>query len=108
MRCVTLHARIANGVVEDSYCRGGIVNTRCGCSHARSVRPKSSTALWRFRVSTSNSLSGRSRLHSNTHIRHIHHIYAQQDIRVCEDDLLQPPKRQLPNTKALWLLRVSI
>jgi len=86
MRCVTLHARIANGVVEDSYCRGGIVNTWCGCSHARSVRPKSPTALWRFRVSTSNSPSGRSRPQNDTHVRNIYHTYAQQDIRVYGDD----------------------
>ena len=69
MRCVTLRARIANSVVEDSYCRGGIVNTRGGCSHARSVRPKSPTALWRFRVSTSNSPSGRAWPLHNTRVR---------------------------------------
>ena len=27
----------------------------------------------------------------HTHIRHIHHIYAQQGIRVCEDDHFEPP-----------------
>ena len=31
---VILHARIANQMGEDSRCRGGIVNTRCGCSRA--------------------------------------------------------------------------
>ena len=105
---VTPRARIANHLVKGSRCRGGIVNIRVGFSRARSVPPKSSTALWRFRVSTSNSPSGRSRLHSNTKIRYIDHTYAQQDIRVCEDDHFQQPKLQYSNPKALWLLRVSI
>ena len=108
MECVTLHVRIANHVVEDSCCRGGIVNSRGGCSRALLVRPVSSKALWRFRASTSNSLNGRSWQHTNTPVRYIYHTYAQQDIRVCEDDHLQPPMRQFSNPKALWLLRVSI
>ena len=29
---------------------------------------------------------------SNTHLRYIDHTYAQQDIQVCEDDHLKPPK----------------
>ena len=106
--CVALHVRIANQMVMDSCCRGGIVNTRCGCSCALFVRPQSPKALWRFRVSTANSLSGRSRPHSHTHIRYIYQIYAQQDIRVCGDDHFEPPKRQYSNPKALSLLRVSI
>ena len=106
--CVTLHARIANRVVEGSRCRGGIVNTRDVCSRARSVRPESSTALWRFRVSTSNSRSDLSGPPTDTPIGYIYHIYAQQDIRVCEDDHFEPPKRQFSNSKALSLLRVSI
>ena len=81
-----LHLRIANEVVMDSCCRGGIVNTRYVCSRALLVRPESPTAPWRFRASTSNSLSGRSWPHFHTPIRHIHHTYAQQDIRVCGDD----------------------
>ena len=103
----TFHLRIANRVGEDSCCRGGIVNTRCGCSRALFVRPNSSTALWRFRASTSNSLSGRMRLHTHTHTR-IHHTYVQQDTRVCGDDHLKPPLRQYSDPKALSLLRVSI
>ena len=83
---VALHLRKTNGMGEDSYCRGGIVNTRRVCSRERLVRPESSKALWRFRVSTSNSLSGRSWQHTNTPIRQIDHTFAQQDIRVCEDD----------------------
>ena len=59
--CVTLHLRIANRLVTtDSRCRGGIVHIRgvCSCAHLeRRSRPK---ALWRFRASTSNSLSDRS------------------------------------------------
>ena len=83
---VTLHLRIANRVGGDSYCRGGILHTRCVRSHERLARPNSSTALWRFRVSTSNSPSGHTWPHYNTPIRYIDHTYAQQDIRVCEDD----------------------
>ena len=53
-------------LVMDSCCRGGIVNIRVGCSRALVVRRHSPTALWRFRASTSNSLSGRSRPHTHT------------------------------------------
>ena len=58
--CVVFHARIANQMGEDSSCRGGIVNIRDVCSCALSKAPQSSKALWRFRVSTSNSPSGRT------------------------------------------------
>ena len=108
MRCVKFRLRIANCVEEGSYCRGGIVNTRGGCSSERLARPQSSKELWRFRASTSNSLSDLSGPPTDTPIRHIYHTYAQQDIRVYEDDHFEPPDRQLPNPKALWLLRVSI
>jgi len=81
-----LHVRIANRVVMDSCCRGGIVHSRRGCSCVLLVRPNSPKALWRFRASTSNSPSGRSWLQTHTQIRHIDHTYAQQDIRVCGDD----------------------
>ena len=64
---VTLHLRIANQMGEDSRCREGIVHSRGGCSRARSVWRQSPKALWRFRVSTSNSPSGRTRPHTNTH-----------------------------------------
>ena len=77
--CITLLLRIANQVVMDSRCRGGIVHIRDVCSRAPSVPPERSKALWRFRVSTSNSPSGRSWLHPYTHTR-IDQIYAQQDI----------------------------
>ena len=106
--CVVFHARIANQMGEDSSCRGGIVNIRGGCSGARLERPQSSKALWRFRVSTSNSLNGHSWPPTNTQIREIYRTYAQQDIQVYEDDHFEPPKRQYPNPKALSLLRVSI
>ena len=98
---VTLRVRIANHMVMDSCCRGGIVNIRVDFSRARSARRQSSTALWRFRASTSNSPSGRSWPPTDTHTRQIDHTYAQQDIRVCGDDHLQPPKRQYPKPKAL-------
>ena len=107
-RYVTLHLRIANHLVMDSCCRGGIVNIRSGCSCVRSIRPKSPTALWRFRVSTSNSPSSRTWPPAYTPIRYIYQTCAQQDIRVCGDDHFQPPDRQYSNSKALSLLRVSI
>ena len=92
--CVTFHLRIANRVGEDSCCRGGIVNSRSVCCSALLVRRDSSKALWRFRASTSNSLSGRCWPPTDTHLRDIYHTYAQQDIRVCGDDHFQPPKWQ--------------
>ena len=69
--CVAIsrRARIANLVGEDSCCREGIVHIRGVCSCERLVQPESSTALWRFRVSTSNSLGGLSWPQSNTHMR---------------------------------------
>jgi hypothetical protein len=67
--CITLHVRIANQMVMGSCCRGGIVHIRFGCSCERGIRSNSPTALWRFRASTSNSLSGRFRLHMHTHLR---------------------------------------
>ena len=106
--CVALHVRIANHLVMGSRCRGGIVHIRGVCSRALLVRPNSPKALWRFRVSTANSPSDRSRLHFDTHICYIDQIYARQDIRVCGDDNFQPPVRQYSNPKALWLLGVSI
>ena len=106
--CVTFHLRIANRVGEDSCCRGGIVHSRSVCSSALLVRPNSSKALWRFRASTSNSLSGRDMPHFHTHMRYIDHTYAQQGIRVRGDDPLEPPKRQYSHPKVLCLLRVSI
>ena len=106
--CVALHVRIANRLVTDSCCRGGIVHIRGGCSRALFVRRRRSKALWRFRASTSNSLSDLFRLYSHTPTRYISPTYAQQDIRVYEDDHFQPHKWQFSNPKALSLLRVSI
>jgi multidrug transporter EmrE-like cation transporter len=105
---VTLRARTTNLLVMGSCCRGGIVNIRCLCTSALVERPDSSKALWLFRASTSNSLSGRTWPPTYTHLCHIHHTYAQQDIRVYEDDHLKLPKRQYQNPTALWILRVSI
>ena len=100
--CVAItRRRIANLVGEDSCCREGIVHTRFDFSCALLVRPQSSKALWRFRVSTSNSPSGRSWLQAHTHIRCIYHTYAQQDIRVCGVDHDKPHMRQHPNPRAL-------
>ena len=106
--CVALHVRIANQLVrtvvveEVLYTFGVVVLVRFSI---RRPRPK---ALWRFRASTSNSLSGRSRLHLTRQLRYIYHTCAQQGIRVCGDDHFQPPNWQYPNPKALSLLRVSI
>ena len=100
-RRITFRLRIANRMGEDSWCRGGIVHSRGGCSRAlleRRPRPK---ALWRFRASTSNSLSDRSRPHTHTLLRQIHHTCDQQDIRVCGGDHHKPQKRQYENPKAL-------
>ena len=36
---VTLHLRIANHLVMDSYCRGGIVHIRVGCIRAQNIPP---------------------------------------------------------------------
>jgi len=62
--CVAIsrRARIANLVGEDSCCREGIVNIRVVFLASFSYGP-SPKALWRFRASTSNSPSGRSRPH---------------------------------------------
>ena len=98
---VVLRLRIANQVVMDSRCRGGIVNSRCGCSSALVERRDSPKALWRFRVSTPNSSSGRSWPQTYTTIRCIYYIYAQQDIRVCLDDHFEPRNWQYSNPKAL-------
>ena len=81
-----LRVRIANWTGEDSRCRGGIAHSRGGCSCVRGTRRHCSTALWRFRASTSNSPSGRTWPHAYTQIRYIYQTYARQDIRVCEDD----------------------
>ena len=89
-----LRSRTTSLLVMGSYCRGGIVHIRVGRSCERLVRRPRPKALWRFRASTSNSLSGRSWLQAHTHIRCIYHTYAQQDIRVYEDDHFEPPKRQ--------------
>jgi len=108
LMCITFHLRETSLLGEDSRCRGSIVNIRVGCSCAHLVRPNSSTALWRFRASTSNSLIGRKLPHPDTPNRQIYHICAQQDIRVYEDYHFQPQKRQYPKSKALCILRVSI
>jgi len=105
---VTLRARIANRLVTDSRLRGGIVNIPIGRSCVLFVRPLRPKALWRFRVSTSNSPSGLPWPHTNTLLHRICRIFSQRDIRVCEDDRVNLLLRQYANPKALWLVRVSI
>ena len=94
MRCAILRICATNRVVGDSYCRGGIVHIRFDFSCVRIEPPESPKALWRFRVSTSNSPNGRSWPQPHTHVRYIYQTYARQDIRVCGDDHFQPPKWQ--------------
>ena len=70
-RCVTLHLRIANHLVDGQllsrrYCTHSVWLFSCALE-----RPQSPTALWRFRVSTSNSPSGRS-----GRISHAHSLYS--------------------------------
>jgi len=96
-----LRVCIANLLVKDSRCRGGIVNIRSGCSRAPFARLRNSTALRRPRVSTSNSLSDLSQPHPYTHVRENDRIYAQRDIRGYGDDHLKPRHRQCPNPTAL-------
>ena len=91
---ITLRARIANRLVEDSRCRGGIVNIRVRCSSVHLVRLQHPKVLWRFRVSTSDSPSDHTWLHPYTHLLQIDHIYAQQGIRVYGDDRCQLLMRQ--------------
>ena len=106
--CAILHIRIANRLVMGSCCRGGIVRIRGGCSRARSVRPKSSKALWRFRASTSNSPSGRSWPHTHTHIAILIMLTLNKIFEYVEMTISSRPSGSSPNPKALWLLRVSI
>ena len=73
---LNLRARTSNDMVKGSRCRGGIVNTRGGCVCMRAIWLEGRKALWRFRASTSNSLSGRTWLHTHTPIRDIHQTYA--------------------------------
>ena len=106
--CAMLHLRIANHLAKDSSCRGGIVDIRAGCSRALLVRLYRPKALWRFRVSTSNSRTRQRERHDRTPFRRIDHIYAQQGIQGYEDYRLQLQLQQFLYPKALGLLRVSI
>ena len=47
MRCVTLRVLIANRMVTDSSCRGGIAHIRCGCSRVLSKRSKKQKKFFR-------------------------------------------------------------
>ena len=98
---VVPRARIANRVVTDSRCRGGIANIRGGCSCALFVQLESPTALWRFRVSTSNSPNDLLWPPINTPMRYIYQIYARQGIQVYEDDRDELPMRQCHDPTAL-------
>ena len=94
----TFHLRIANRVGEDSCCRGGIVNTRCGCSSCASSYGHSPTALWRFRVSTSNILIDRYMPpHTRTFVIFI--ILTLNKIFEYVEMTIWPPKRQLAESQ---------
>ena len=82
-RRITLRPRIANQVGEDNYCRGGSGNTRRSRSRALFVRPESRKALWRFRASTSNSLSGLMWPHTHTAFRYSYHKLTLNEIFEC-------------------------
>ena len=99
--CGGFRVRIANQVVTDSRCRGGIVNIRSDCGGAQPIQPSRSTALWRFRVRTLNSPSDLSQPHADKHNRQIDRIYAQQGIRVYGGDPFELPLRQYMNSMAL-------
>ena len=96
---VTLHPRTANQVGEDSRCRGGIVHIRVGCSRALLVRRHCSTALWRFRVSTSNSPNGRSRPHSYTQLRYIIILTLNKIFEYVEMTIFSRPMRQFSESQ---------
>ena len=93
---VTLRLRTTSLLGEDSCCRGGIVHIRGGCSRALLVRPNSSTALWRFRVSTSNSPSGRSWPPTHTPIRYIIILTLNKIFEYVEMTILSRPSGSIP------------
>ena len=76
MRRVKFRLRIANCVEEDSYCRGGIVHIRCGCSRALSRPVSQGLAVSCKYFKQSAAFSGCIR----TRIFNIYHVYAR-DIR---------------------------
>jgi len=98
--CITCRARIASLPAKDSCCRGDIVNIPSGSSRARIVQPKNPTALWRFRASTSSSLSDHVWLHYNTERSLWIHNHSQQDIRGYGDYRFQLRLWQCANPKA--------
>ena len=100
--------RIANRLVMDSYCRGGILRTRRGCTHARHEECSFPKALWQPRVRISSNPSGHIWPHACTHPCNIFYIYVPQGIRVYGDDHLKLPMWQYYCPMALSLLGVSI
>ena len=92
---ITSNLRIANRVGEDSCCRGGIVHIRGGCSRALLVRPIVPRRFGGFvqvLQTVQVAVLGRN-LHAS---RYIYQIYAQQDIRVYEDDHFSRPRGSIP------------
>ena len=83
--CIMFLLRIANHMVMDSRCRGGIVHIRVGCSRALCTARKFHGALavsCKYFKQSQVAVLGRNQ-HAHSYI---HHTHAQQDIRVCGDD----------------------
>ena len=96
-------------LVMDSRCRGGIVNTRCGFSRVRLVRLQSShgalaVSCKYFKQSKWPFLAA----YSHAHFAILIILTLNKIFEYVEMTILQPPKRQYQNPKALSLLRVSI
>ena len=106
---VTLRVRIANRIgrgqlLSRRYCTHSGWLFSCA-SHTASYGPK---ALWRFRVSTSNSPSGRTWPHATRNslifiILTLDKIFEYVEMTICSR-----PSGSILNPKALSLLRVSI
>ena len=100
-RCVTLHLRKTSLLVEDSCCRGGIVHIRFGCSCALFERASESHGALAVSCKYFKQSKWPFWPHFHTHLRYIHQTYARQDIRVCEDDHVEPPIGSIESQGAL-------
>ena len=92
---VTLRVRIANPMVKGSCYRGGIVHIRfgsflCASRTASSSHGALAVSCKYFKQSKWPFLAACA----HAYFVDIYHTYAQQDIRVYEDDHFEPPMRQ--------------
>ena len=99
--CVALHVRIANHLVEDSCCRGGIVNTRFGCSRARLVRPESQGALAVSCKYFKQSKWPFSAAYTHAHIAIFIKLTLNKIFEYVEMTIFSRPSGSSPNPKAL-------